>query len=73
MLTAMTAAYLVANPDSALEAAAASVCAMGLCGEKAFARMGEKDGNSTFRNYLIDEIYHLTGDDLESGAKYEMR
>ena len=73
MLTAMTAAYLVANPDSALEAAAASVCAMGLCGEKAFARMGEKDGNSTFRNYLIDEIYHLTGDELESGAKYEMR
>ncbi len=73
MLSAMTTAYLAANKDHLLEAAAASVCAMGLCGEKAFARMSSLDGNSTFRNYLIDAVYHLTPEDLESGAKYEIR
>ena len=73
MLSAMMTAYLVANPDNALEAAAASVCAMGLCGQRAYERLGEKDGNATYRNYIIDAVYHLTGDDLETGAKYEVR
>lgn len=73
MLTAMIAAYLVANPDSPLEAAAAAICAMGLCGERAYARLSKKDGNSTYRNYIIDEVFNLDGETLESGAKYEMR
>ena len=33
MLSAMTAAYITANPNYVLEAAAASFCAMGLAGE----------------------------------------
>lgn len=73
MLTAMTAAYLVANPDSPLEATTAAICAMGLCGERAYARLLKKDGNSTFRNYIIDEVFNLDGETLESGAKYEVR
>lgn len=73
MLSAMLCAYLVANPENALEATAAAICAMGLCGEKAFARMGKEDGNATFRNYLIDAVYRLTGAELERGAKYEVR
>ncbi|MBQ8869312.1 MAG: hydroxyethylthiazole kinase [Oscillospiraceae bacterium] len=74
MLTAMTAAYITANPENILMATAASVCAMGLCGEKAFeivAKNGE--GNSSFRNRLIDCVYNLTADELEKGAKYELR
>lgn len=74
MLTAMTAAYLAANPQNMLEATAASVCAMGLCGEKAFSRIQKLGGgNVSYRNYLMDEIYSLDGDTLNNGAKYEMR
>lgn len=73
MLSAMTTAYVVANPKDVIGAVAAAVCAMGLCGELAHERLSTKDGNSTYRNYIIDEIYNLTGEQLESGAKYEMR
>lgn len=72
-LSVLTAAYVTANPQKPLEAAAAAVCAMGLCGEKAFDRLTKADGNSSYRNYIIDAVYNLTGDELESGAKYEVR
>lgn len=71
-LSAMTAAYVTANPSSPLEATAAAVCAMGVCGEKAHSRLSEFDGNSSYRNYIIDAIYHLTGNELEKNAKYEI-
>lgn len=73
MLSAMMAAYITANPKDELEAAAAAVCAMGLAGELAYSRLTEKEGNSTYRNYIIDDICNLDGDKIESGAKYEMR
>jgi hydroxyethylthiazole kinase len=72
-LSALIAAYITANPEHPLVSAAAAVCAMGLCGELAFTRMTALDGNSSYRNYIIDSIYNLTGDDLESRAEYEMR
>lgn len=74
MLSALLTAYLAANPAHPLEAAAACVCAMGLCGEIAFKRMKERaEGNSSFRNHLIDAVYALDGESLERGAKYEIR
>ncbi|MEG1145554.1 MAG: hydroxyethylthiazole kinase [Clostridium sp.] len=73
MLSAMTTAYAVANPGHILEATAASVCAMGLCGELAYDRLSPRDGNASYRNYIIDEVYNLTGETLEGGAKYEVR
>lgn len=72
-LSAMTAAYIAANQGNELEAAAAAACAMGLCGEIAKRRMTAQDGNSSYRGYIIDAIYNLTPDELERGAKYEMR
>jgi len=72
-LSALTAAFVTANPDQPLEAAAAAVCAMGLCGEVAYKRMTELDGNASYRNYIIDAMYRLTSAELEKGAKYEMR
>lgn len=72
-LSAMTAAFVTANPNHTLEATAAAVCAMGLCGEIAHARMAEQDGNASYRNYIIDAVCNLTGKQLESGANYEMR
>ncbi|MDO5294916.1 MAG: hydroxyethylthiazole kinase [bacterium] len=73
MLSALTTAYLAANKSTPLEATAAAVCAMGICGELAFKRLGTLDGNSTYRNYLIDAMYHLDGEAFEKGAKYEQR
>lgn len=72
-LSAMTAAFVTANPDRPLEAAAAAVCAMGLAGQIAQQRLGPMDGNSTYRNYIIDAIYHLTPVQLQEGAEYEVR
>ena len=66
-------AYLVANSDNKLEAAAAAVCLMGLAGEIAYDRMQDGDGNSTYRNRIIDAIYNMDGDTLEKGAKYEIK
>lgn len=72
-LSALTTAFLVANPEHKLEAAAAAVCTMGLAGEIAWANMQPGDGNSTYRNRIIDAIFNMTGDTLEEGAKYELR
>lgn len=71
-LSAMTAAYVTANQEQPLDAAAAAVCAMGICGEKAYARLNHEDGNATYRNYIIDAIYHLNGLELERCARYEV-
>lgn len=72
-LSALATAFVTANPDTPLEAAAAAVCAMGLCGEIAYRRMTEQDGNSTYRNYIIDAMYRLTPAALKEGARYEVR
>lgn len=71
-LSAMTAAYVTANPEAPLEAAAAAVCAMGICGEKAHARLTREDGNASYRTYILDAVCNLTGEELESCAKYEI-
>ena len=72
-LSALTAAFVTANPTQPLEAAAAAVCAMGFAGELAHARLSEADGSATYRNYIIDAIYNMTPEMLEKGAKYEVR
>ena len=72
-LSALTAAFVTANPGHPLEAAAAAVCAMGLAGETAHKRLTPLDGNSTYSNYIIDAIYNMTPDQLEEGANYEVR
>ena len=71
-LSGMMTAFVVANPDNALEAAAASVCAMGLAGEIGYSHLAPYEGNSTYRNRIIDAIYHMDGACLDEGAKYEI-
>lgn len=71
-MSTLMGAYAAANPDKLLLAALAGVCAFGLCGEVAFGRLGPLDGNASYRNYLIDGVYHLRGETLEKGAKYEI-
>ena len=72
-LSGMMTAFVTANPDHKLEAAAAAVCAMGLAGEIGWSRMAEGDGNSTYRNRIIDAIYNMDGQTLDGGANYEVR
>lgn len=72
-LSGMMTAFLAANPQQKLEAAAAAVCAMGLAGELAWGRMQDGDGNSSYRNRIIDAVCHMDGDILERGARYEVR
>lgn len=72
-LSGLMTAFLVANPDNKLEAAAAAVCTMGLAGEIAYEKLQDGEGNSTYRNRIIDAIYNMDGDTLEEGAKYEIR
>lgn len=72
-LSGMMCAFLAANRQTPLEAAAAAVCAMGLAGEIGWSRMEEGDGNATYRNRIIDAICNMDGDQLERGAKYEIR
>lgn len=72
-LSGVAAAFAVANPDNMTEACAAAVCTMGLAGEIGWSRMQEGEGNSTYRNRIIDAIYCMDAQTLENGAKYELR
>ncbi len=72
-LSALTAAFAAAKPEEALKAALAAACLMGVCGEMAWERMGASDGNSTYRNHIIDAVCRITPQQLNERAKYEMR
>lgn len=72
-LSGMMTAFVTANPDCKLEAAAAAVCAMGIAGEIGFANMLDGEGNSTYRNRIIDAVYNMDCNILKEGARYEIR
>ena len=72
MLSGIMAAFVAANPDRKLEGAAAALCAMGLAGETGYSHLQAHEGNSTYRNRIIDAIYNMTGEILDGGAKYEV-
>ncbi len=71
-LSAMTAAYVTASPDCRLEAAAAAVCAMGICGEIAHERLSPMDGSGSYRVYLMDAVWNLDEETLERRAKFQI-
>ncbi len=72
-LSGIVTAYAVANPDNKTEAVAAAVCLMGLAGEIGYSNMQSNEGNSTYRNRIIDAIYNMDAETLNKGAKYEVR
>ena len=71
-LSALCAAFLAADPDRSVYALAAAVCAMGLAGEIAWGHMTPGDGNAAYRSRIIDAVYHLDGETLNKGARYEL-
>ena len=72
-LSGILTAFLVANQGEPLEAAAAAVAMMGLAGEVAWSHMAPEDGNATYRNRIIDAVFHMDAAALDGGAKYEVR
>lgn len=74
MLTAVIGSFIGANPDSILDASAAAVTAMGLCGELAYRKLLAVDGGTgTYRSLLIDFMSKLDAQMLKDGAKVESR
>ena len=71
MLTCVTAAYAVANPDNITEAVVAAIAGMGIAGEIARSRMQPVDGNASFRTYLIDALFNINGQALEAVARIQ--
>ncbi len=72
MLSAFVSAFVAEN--NCIESVLSATCAMGLAGERALETMKKYNaGNSSYRNYLIDEIYKMTGESLEEGANYELK
>ena len=56
----MMTAFLAANPEQKLEAAAAAVCTMGTGRRDWMGDICRKgDGNATYRNRIIDAIYNM--------------
>lgn len=74
MLSAVIAGYCGANTVSLLDATAAAVCAMGLCGELAYNKLKEVDGGiSTYRTLILDYMGKLDAEMLNGGMKIESR
>ncbi len=71
MLTCIAAAYVAANPENRTEAVVAAVANEGVAGQIAQSRMAKADGNGSFRTYLLDALFTMTGDMLERGARVE--
>ena len=63
-LSALLAAALAVEPLGLLASVAETVALMGVAGEIAWAQMGERDGNATYRTRIIDAIYRMTGEEL---------
>nr|WP_122013488.1 hydroxyethylthiazole kinase [Maliibacterium massiliense] len=74
MLSGVVAGWCGAHPDRMLEAAAAAVCAMGVCGEMGVAKMqAQQAGTSSLRTYIIDAMSNLDTPQLMGGARVEVR
>lgn len=70
MLTAVTGAFLAANPEKLTEAAAIAVCTMGICGELAYEKMTEAEGGTaSFRMHLIDFFSKIKQDTITTRAR----
>lgn len=72
MMGGVIAAYIAANPEHILEAAALATAAMGVCGELAYEKMEERDaGTGTFHSLFIDEMSKLNASRLEKYIRLE--
>jgi len=72
MSTALIGAFCGANPGNILDATAAAVASIGVCGELAQKKMEKTEGGTmTFRMYLIDYISNMTSEMVNKEIKIE--
>ena len=65
-LSALLAAALAAAPLDPLAVVVETVALMGTAGEIAWAQMGERDGNATYRTRIIDAVYRMSAEELSN-------
>ena len=74
MLTALVGAFCGANPTNMLEATAAALVTMGVCGELAHEKMVKNDAETlSFRTYLIDYVSRIDSDMINGGMEVEIQ
>ncbi|WP_028042736.1 hydroxyethylthiazole kinase [Candidatus Stoquefichus massiliensis] len=74
MLSAITGAYVAANPQNPLLATACATTMMGYSGELALKRvLKEELGTGSLRVYLMDYLYIMDFNHLQEGLKIEKR
>lgn len=72
MSTALIGAFCGANKENIVEASAAAVASMGVCGELAFKKMKLTEGGTmTFRMLLIDYISNMTSEMINKEINIE--
>lgn len=69
MLTALITAH-VASSDDKFSATVTAMAQMGIAGEIARELLKENEGNSTYRNHLIDTISFLDTETIKDRVKY---
>lgn len=72
MLTSLIAAHAASN-NNYFSACISAIAQMTIAGEIAFERMNKFDGNSSYRNYLIDAINQLDEKKIKERVNYEIR
>lgn len=72
-LSGVLATFLAANPEQKVLAAAAATSMLGAAGEIAWEYLQPYEGNASYRNRIIDAVYHMNGEQLEERANYEIR
>lgn len=70
-LTALLGAFVGAQPEQPWEAAIGAVATMGISGELAHKRLSILDGNVSYRNYIIDAVYHMDDDTMNNHLRGE--
>ena len=70
MLDGVIAGFVGANKEQVLEATAAAVCAMGICGEYAKEK---SQGTGSFKMHLMDAMSHMNAKWMERSNKIESR
>ena len=71
-LSSVISAFASSNFDMFVSTISA-VCSYGICGEIAFSRMNFLDGNSSYRDYIIDAMCNLNYELFEKKVNYEIR
>lgn len=73
MSSSLVGAFCGANPEQILDACAAAMCAMGVCGELAYKKTVQTGGGTlSFRTYLIDAMSNLTQETLNAYGKVQI-